>query len=100
MEPDRNLASGTTLEESGRATLSQDSTEQESILIPYWSIAEEHSGLAQRMMDSTAFPVVSPTTTACLTGCQAIAWVTFLRIEKETSGRSPMADSICFATQP
>src|ERR1700733_194224 len=100
MERDRNLASGITREVSGRATLSRDSTGQEPFLMPCWSIAEVHSGLAHRMMESTAFAEVSPTTTACLMGCQAIAWWAFLRIEKETSGWPPMGDSICFATRP
>jgi ligand-binding sensor domain-containing protein len=47
MERDRNLASGITLEVSGRAMPSRDSTGQEAILIPCWWITEGHSGLAQ-----------------------------------------------------
>src|SRR6202040_544841 len=52
------------------------------------------------MMESTAFAAVSPTTTACLMGFQATTRGPFLRIEKETSGCSPMGASICFATRP
>src|SRR5580704_18830201 len=100
MERDRNLASGITPEVSGRATLSRDLTGQEPVLMPCWSIAEGHSGLAHGMTESTAFAAVSPTTMACRMGCQATTWGSFLRIEKETSGSSPMGDSICFATRP
>src|ERR1700760_1086359 len=97
MEQEHDLASGITQGGSGRALLSLASTEQKSVLTPCWSIAGGSSGLALRMMDSTGFPAVSRTTTACLTDCQATAWETSLKIERETSGWSPMADSICFA---
>src|ERR1700732_4785204 len=100
MERDRNWAFGITPEVSGRAMLSRESTRQKSVLVTCSSIAEGHSGLARRMMDSTAFAAVSPTTMACLMGFQATTWGPFLRIEKETSGCSPRVDSIFFATQP
>src|ERR1700732_3412575 len=99
MERDHSLASGITPEVDGRAMLSRDSTGQGSVRVTCWSIAEAHSGLPRRMTESTAFAAVSPTTTAWLMGCQATTRGPFLRIEKETSGYSPMGDSICFATR-
>src|SRR5579862_8991256 len=98
MERDRHLGSATTVEVSGRVTLSRDSMGKRSGHTPYSWIGRNRSGSAQKTMEYTAFTEGSLTTTPPPTGCPVTQLRCSTKIAKETSGYALTAASTCFET--